>query len=476
VGVSTAGRSALYSLLAAATILLTVIPTAPRGEFHDWDTDVKFAVARNFAEGNGMTLGQHVTPNDPFFVRMGVGGRRVSYFPFLACLAWLPTYWLEAAGGPLIAGLPPILALAATASLIFLWGRRLGLAALPAMLGALLTCIATPLWPSAAHEYDSGFEVLGFAAMLWAQAGSGRRRDWLVAGLLLGVSFGVRQTSALLAIPGVILVVSQEPRSLRPILVRFAMIALGMLPSLAGTMAYDIYRFGHPFWLADISSAVVPFLSADYSRGVAGMLVSPGKGIFWYSPVLLVAAAILPRLLRRWGAPVLALLSFLAVALLFYPRLNTWSGDWCWGSRYVLSLHLGAAPVVWWLYEWGQSRAALARWLLAAGACALALFQAIAISPQPVVYYFQRVVMPLARSGQLHGPSTSVPVPEDWGVYYFTLSNSPLVIQAQGFVKNLTGELTRDGSSGIAVVGWMLFIPAVLVAVHYVSRRAAAES
>jgi len=66
-------------------------------------------------------------------------------------------------------------------------------------------------------------------------------------------------------------------------------------------------------------------------------LLSPGKGIFWYSPPLLAALLAWPAWLRKdrtlsWGTALVALGYLLVV--------GRWQnlGGWCWGPRHLVQL------------------------------------------------------------------------------------------------------------------------------------------
>jgi hypothetical protein len=67
-------------------------------------------------------------------------------------------------------------------------------------------------------------------------------------------------------------------------------------------------------------------------EGLYGLLLSPGKGLFVLSPVLLVPAVCLRALWRRGRAEVLLLLAISAVYLAVYCRWHAWEGA-CAGAR-----------------------------------------------------------------------------------------------------------------------------------------------
>ncbi len=116
-------------------------------------------------------------------------------------------------------------------------------------------------------------------------------------------------------------------------------------------------------------------------RAAIGLTISPYKGLFWFSPVLLLGLIGAAPFIRRRPWEGLALAAAAAIHLLGYSRYNYWSGGVTWGSRYMLQvapfLILLAAPV--WLH---LSRAAFrvsrltpdaSRWTLHASRLLIAL-------------------------------------------------------------------------------------------------------
>lgn len=81
--------------------------------------------------------------------------------------------------------------------------------------------------------------------------------------------------------------------------------------------------------------------------GLHGLLFSPGKGLFFFSPAVVLGVwgwRRMPRHLMWFGAAmVVAYLPF-TVAMV---KWQNWDGGWCWGPRHIVQLHaplmLGAA-------------------------------------------------------------------------------------------------------------------------------------
>ena len=102
-------------------------------------------------------------------------------------------------------------------------------------------------------------------------------------------------------------------------------------------MAINNFKFGSLLSTAAASSYHPPALGNPLI-GLPGLLVSPGKSLFLYSPPTALAIAGLPRLLkleRRLGQAVIA------TSLAYFGMISSLSfygGDWCWGPRYCASI------------------------------------------------------------------------------------------------------------------------------------------
>lgn len=114
--------------------------------------------------------------------------------------------------------------------------------------------------------------------------------------------------------------------------------------------------------------------SGDVPAAVHGFLLSPGKGMFWYSPPLLLGVLGLRESLRRFRADTLFLLGIAAATILFNAKFRIWHADYCWGPRHLAPI----APIVllWalpWLPEALRRGRARVRRALVAGLFAVGL-------------------------------------------------------------------------------------------------------
>jgi hypothetical protein len=122
--------------------------------------------------------------------------------------------------------------------------------------------------------------------------------------------------------------------------------AAGAAPPLLALLAWQHAAFGDAFVTAtsrgnplfrDSGRAFGGVLGPVSGEALAGLLLSPWRGLFLYSPVLLGAFAGARQLWRRGErAFVGACLAAFAATLLFVASFNAWWGGWAAGPRYLI--------------------------------------------------------------------------------------------------------------------------------------------
>jgi hypothetical protein len=113
---------------------------------------------------------------------------------------------------------------------------------------------------------------------------------------------------------------------------------LALTPALGGGLGlllyflYNFFRFANPLtfgqpWVFSLSSL---------PQGIAGLLFSPGRGIIWYSPAVLLA---IPAFRKVWKTKQIEALLIAAIflgSLGLHSLYENWHGGWSWGPRYLL--------------------------------------------------------------------------------------------------------------------------------------------
>ncbi len=132
--------------------------------------------------------------------------------------------------------------------------------------------------------------------------------------------------------------------------------ALPILGSLLLLALYNFARFGSPF---DFGYASEGF-RAPLLEGLYGVLLSPGRSPFVYSPILTLAIPGCVLLYRRERALALTCAFTIAAYVLAVSSWFSWDGGWTWGSRLLTPVVPLAGFLVAPVVKQGQSK----RWLL----------------------------------------------------------------------------------------------------------------
>jgi alpha-1,2-mannosyltransferase len=255
----------------------------------------------------------------------------------------LPAYWLlHPAAMTLMPGniTAALLAAAAVAMMFLAVVRRLTLA--QATLAALIFGFATPMWSIAANGlWPQTVTTFGFAGMAWACES---KRWWLV-GLFGGIALWARLPVALIvAIVGLYLGRRREDRTI--------VLQIGAVSGLFLALMCAWSRWMFATWnpMASYDQATLKNHAGSNVFSLVNQLggwVSPDRGIFVWTPVVLL---LLPALVRSWRdlpdwsrALVVAGLAY----TVFRGNLGSFAGgDVFYGYRYGLTFLACATPAL----------------------------------------------------------------------------------------------------------------------------------
>jgi hypothetical protein len=255
---------------------------------------------------------------------------------------------------------------------------------------AVAYAAATPTWAvSSQGLWGHGPAQLGLAVALWGLVrAEGTRRGATVAGLGAGLMVASRPSTTFMAAAlAVFAMVRPGARGLRFVA------ALGTIGAVVA--AHNLATFGTlQGGYAELHRAhaahhgVASAWSASFGEGLLGILVSPSRGLFVYSPVLLFPAAGLALWLWRRGGGVLAAAAAVAgVGIGTIATFSVWWGGHSFGPRLLTdvlpALVLGLVPV--WPAVW---RSRPTRWLVLAAFLVSSLVEVVGAfhypSPRPV--------------------------------------------------------------------------------------------
>jgi hypothetical protein len=293
-----------------------------------------------------------IDPNRFYSLKVLEDGRVLSHTPVGTALLAAPVFFAARVLGmeftdenvvfldSLAATLLTALAVGMCAHLARHWGRR------TAIFVGLALAFGTASWSTASRclwqHTGAQFTLL---AALCVLEGEGRRLLRLaVGGALLAFCFWCRPAMApMIGVIGVFTLVRNR---------RDAVVGAIAVAGVVGVwILYNLAAYGKPFGTYVSLSALGPDTFSAYPRRLFGHLFAPNRGMFVFSPILLLT--VWPVLRRTWHLRDKPWLSMFAVAaivgILARGLFYGWFGGHCYGSRYSLDtaalMLLCAAPL-----------------------------------------------------------------------------------------------------------------------------------
>ena len=276
----------------------------------------------------------------------------------------------------------------AAASALFLFLAIPRFAPLPrAWLLALVYGLGTGTWSTSSQQlWQHGPNQLFLALGFWLLLRRARcPASAALCGLALAAAVACRPTSIFFfAAVATTLALSRRRTLLLPFL-------LGALPLAAVLAAYNAWYHGSPFvfaqqvaghLIAQDKTGSPEIWQTPLLHGAAGMLLSPSRGLFVYSPFLLLA---LPGFVTVWRHPRWAPLRMLSLALVAVWLLEfkhfDWWGGWSFGYRHLVDTTLVLCLLILPSLHWLRARrrrlalaASLAAWSIAVQAIGAFLY------------------------------------------------------------------------------------------------------
>lgn len=289
----------------------------------------------------------------------------------------------------------------------------------------LIFGLASTAWPDAQSGLEQAqvnlFLLLAVLGTWSFVKGDLRNRWWLVlAGSAAGLAVFTRYDAALYLIPlaAYPVVMRWLRREVLQSLIDAAVFSVAMAPWLLVVALWDYARFGSPF----LTGLHEKTLGEPMLKGLAGLTVSPGKGVIWYLPLVFLLPWAVARFYRRNRSLAIFLVTMAAITLSFYSNVLYWHGDPAWGPRYLyvivpyLILPIGEI-----ISSWRARSMALRAFVVAVVAGSLLLqFSAVAVSQWRDWYRIQGMEETTSR-------------PFVWGSqnyhYYWQLKQSPILLQ-----------------------------------------------
>jgi len=351
-------------------LLLFVYLLSYSGVYHAVDEMSALAVTESLLTGqwsvNQMEWDQSRTPPQN---EVGVDGQLYSKKGLGISLAALPLYAIgkhwAAVGAVQMALLLNPLVTALLAFVFFYLVKALGYDERTATIGTLSLGLGTLLWPFARTIFSESLAALGLCLALFgvvalraATVEKGGFRLAFIAGSGIAILLLARTANAIV-LPVIVLYLGylflldwHKNGRISRLLQQAVAFGLPIALALLAVVLYNYLRF-HTL----LTFPLAPFerFSNPLGAGLMGLLLSPGKGLVWYVPLVwLILPAVAYWIKARRLAEGLLVIGVVIAPLLLYAQWYDWPGGRAWGPRMLVmtmpALVMFCLPV---LAAWG---------------------------------------------------------------------------------------------------------------------------
>jgi len=178
--------------------------------------------------------------------------------------------------------------------------------------------------------------LLGAAYGLFVFRSSGSYRWLTAAGVFAGFGLLVKVTFALnIVFLGLYLLDAFSFRLNRHAWRASACFVIPIVVFGLFVLAYNAARFGNPL-LSGYGDEVT--FSTPLLVGLFGLLLSSGKGFFWFTPLAIMGVFAFREFFRRNRKEALLIAALFVANLILYAKFVSWAGEGSWGPRYLVPL------------------------------------------------------------------------------------------------------------------------------------------
>jgi hypothetical protein len=242
---------------------------------------------------------------------------------------------------------------AATIGTLWLLLRELGVGRRRALWIAWLYAFGTLAWHYAGVLFIEPLVALCLTVAMLALVrfrNSSQRAALVIAGSAVGIAVVARIDSTLLiALPTFLYAMAVVVRRQRAqvaarrqpqwwhVGLPLALFSAPVVLAVVVDAWYDWIRYGSPFKTGYAAYDALGF-TYPLIKGIYGLLLSPGVGLFVFVPVLVVALLGFSDFRRRWPLEFALVAVVVCGRVLFYAGWWSWDGGLAWGPRFLVPI------------------------------------------------------------------------------------------------------------------------------------------
>jgi hypothetical protein len=228
---------------------------------------------------------------------------------------------------------------------IFFATLRLGFSKLirPSFIATIFLSLTTFFWTYTRNLFDGVLctTLLTSSFFLLLRYRQTNRLLFLISCFLcLGLAFITRISMILAIIATFIYLVSLYRSSLARRLWELSLAIFTLIPFFIWQSWYNYLRTGI-FYKSPVQTAVYAennALDGNILLGLAGLLISPGKSLFIYAPLLILSVILFKKFYQEHKKEAIYVLTLTLLWFLLHAKLRSWYGAWGWGPRHFTSI------------------------------------------------------------------------------------------------------------------------------------------
>jgi hypothetical protein len=322
-------KDILTGALAVFGLLLVLYLLTFNGRFTSIDELAIYARAESLVQ-----QGNLATPQLTFSAHHNTVGEIEAGYALLAA----PFYWLGQQAGrfnniQVVMLLNPLLT-AATGAVIYAVARTLGYSHRGSVLSALAYGLTTLAWPYSRSLYREPLVGLGwslglYGLILWRYRG---RAIWAAIGAAILLLTLTVKVAAITALPFIFLAALAQLGDRKRLGRMAAILAIVSVTIVLMFQAIFTWRYGSAWDLGALSQwSLATGLQRTY-----GQLLSPGKGLIFYMPAVILTIPGLVLMWRQHRAVTLAIALPVMTTAVAYSSYGSWYGGQSWGPRFLV--------------------------------------------------------------------------------------------------------------------------------------------
>lgn len=318
------------------------------------DGTVRYAVTKSIVDSNSVSIPEDLGRDNGI---IGSNGKYYSWYGIGQSALMIPLYVISKAlpNPEFVVSLFNPLISAITCVVLFLFCVRLGYSNRTSVVVTLMYGLGTIAWPQSKGPFEHPLETILILLSIFLIHLHVRNKSYLklvMSAVFLGIAFITRAPS-LLTLPPILLYLlfSRIPphrrrtfsrkKTLMSFFKEAIIYGMTLVPFGVFYLYYNYVRFGDVFesGYSKIFNqwGVEPF-GTPLHIGLYGLMLSPGKGFFLYSPIAVLFIFAIRNFYKKNKGLTIAFLTLITASVLFHSKYTVWHGDWAWGPRYLTVL------------------------------------------------------------------------------------------------------------------------------------------